>query len=336
MPRVTCLYKLTGTETFRLASSKLFGYGTNMQNWSKELRKLVIADDGKVFVQVDQAGAEALVVAYLCTYGNFRELFLSGVKSHVFVALRVFEQTWRSKLQTQALSGEIDFTGIFAATPGKVRDCRGWKIVDTLIKDSDNWQPSERYYYIAKMICHAANYGMKAPAFQLNVLQKSEGKIALSKQEAEDYLETYHGLFPEIREWHRWTEDRLQATRVLRNLQGYPRVFVTAWNDTILKEALAFTPQSTVGTITNVAYTQLQAHIETHKLQWDLLNNCHDSYLVQVPIAEAQEAAKVMTAFMEQDLVSPRGEKFKMKAAASVGHNWGSYGKKNLEGMKEI
>lgn len=337
MPRVSCLFKLTGTETFRLSSSKLFGTGTNMQNWSKEMRKIVRADEGKVLVQVDQAGAEALVVAYLCHYGNFRELFISGVKSHVFVALRVFEQVWRDKCKEQAQSGEVDFDGIFQATPGKVRDCRGWKIVDGVIKDSDNWPASERYYYIAKMICHAANYGMKGPAFQLNVLQKSDGKVALSRQQAEAYLDQYHSLFPEIREWHYETEQILRATRILRNLFGYPRAFVTAWNDNLLKEALAYVPQSTVGCITNIAYDKLQHHIEANKLDWDLLNNCHDSYLCQVPKGEEQEAAKVMIDFMCQDLQNRRGEKFKMKAAASIGMNWGSFHpKKNPEGLKEI
>jgi hypothetical protein len=296
-----------------------------------------VADEGKILVQVDQAGAEALIVAYLCEHGNFRDLFLSGVKSHVFVALRVFEQTWRSKLKKEASAGDVDFGNIFAATPGKVRDCKGWKLVDALIKDSDNWPASERYYYIAKMICHAANYGMKAPAFQLNVLQKSEGKIALSKSEAENYLETYHSLFPEIREWHTWTDNELKATRVLRNLQGFPRTFVSAWNDKLLGEALAYVPQSTVGTITNVAYVRLQDYIELHGLKWDLLNNCHDSYLAQVPIGEETEAARVMMNFMQQDLMSPRGEPFKMKSAASIGYNWGNYHeKKNPQGMKEI
>lgn len=321
MPRVTCLYKLTGTETFRLASSKLFGYGTNMQNWSKELRKLIIPDDGKILVQVDQSGAEALVVAYLCNYGNFRELFLTGVKSHVFVALRVFQETWRDRLYSKR--HEVDLDSAFNVSPKEVTKVKGWKTIDTLIKDSDKWQPSERYYYIAKMICHAANYGMKAPAFQLNVLQKSEGKIALSKGEAENYLETYHSLFPEIREWHSETESLLKSTRVLHNLFGYPREFTSAWTDTILKEALAFVPQSTVGTITNIAFVKMQEYIESNKHDWDLLNNCHDSYLCQVPIGEEKEASEVMLNFMQQDLMSPRGEPFKMKAEAKFGKNWG-------------
>lgn len=320
MPRVTCIYKITGTETFRLASAKLFGHGRNMQNWSKSLRKLIIPDDGKIFVQVDQAGAEALIVAYLCEHGNFRDLFLSGVKSHVFVALRVFQAVWQDKLRHDKT---IDFDSILSASPGLVVRCAGWKVVDKLIKESDKWVASERYYYIAKMICHAANYGMRAPAFQLNVLQKSEGKIALSKSEAEAYLETYHTLFPEIQAWHRATEEILKSTRVLRNLQGFPREFTSGWNDNILKEALAFVPQSTVGTITNVAFARMQDHIEICNLNWDLLNNCHDSYLLQVPIGEEQDCATKAKELMEQTLVSPRGEIFKMKSEASIGLNWG-------------
>ena len=78
LPRVSTYYNVSGTKTFRLASKAIFGiYGTNLQNWEKSLRKLIIPDDGYKFVQVDQSGAEALVVAYLCKHGNFRDLFLN-------------------------------------------------------------------------------------------------------------------------------------------------------------------------------------------------------------------------------------------------------------------
>ena len=65
-PRNTTIYKLGGTETFRASSSKWFGRGTNLQNIEKSMRQLYWADDGKVLVQVDQSGAEALIVSYLC------------------------------------------------------------------------------------------------------------------------------------------------------------------------------------------------------------------------------------------------------------------------------
>ena len=42
---------------------------------------------GNIFVQPDQAGAEALVVAYLCPPGQFRSLFLNGIKPHTLMQL---------------------------------------------------------------------------------------------------------------------------------------------------------------------------------------------------------------------------------------------------------
>jgi len=142
------------------------------------MRKIYYADDGKLLCQVDQSGAEALIVAYLCRAARFRDLFLNRVKPHVFVAMNVFLEKW------QILCKDVDVLD-FSITPIKeLTQKGGWKALDAVIKDSDNWKPSERYYYIAKMICHASNYGMKGGAFQLNVLEKSRGQIVLSRKQA--------------------------------------------------------------------------------------------------------------------------------------------------------
>ena len=172
--RITTAYNLAGTTTFRLASKRLLGrWGTNVQNFPKDLRKLFLPDDDKVFVQVDQSGAEALVVSYLCTEGNFRSLFLHGIKSHVYVALRLFAEVWSTEL-----GYSVDE---FCTSPiAKVSGLRGWGELDRLIKSSDNWSADKRYYFIAKMVCHASNYGMKPPTFRVNLLQKSEGKVSIS------------------------------------------------------------------------------------------------------------------------------------------------------------
>lgn len=70
--RSSCTYKISGTKTFRLSSSKILGHwGENLQNKEKGMRVMYIPDDGKIFVQVDQSGAEALIVAYLCRNANF-------------------------------------------------------------------------------------------------------------------------------------------------------------------------------------------------------------------------------------------------------------------------
>jgi DNA polymerase I-like protein with 3'-5' exonuclease and polymerase domains len=335
MPRVSTIFNIAGTDTFRLASKTILEtWGTNLQNQDKKLLYLFLADPGKSMVQVDQSGAEALIVAYLCRAGQFRELFLHGIKPHVFVALHNFGDNFKEK--EPKFSSLIDKARSTSIAELKTLD--GWKELDRLIKDSDNWENRERYYFIAKMIAHASNYGMKGPTFQMNVLEKSEGKIVLTRAQADAALLKYHRLFPEIEEWHRKTMDILYRTNTLYNLQGFPRYFHTV-NDSMMKDALAFVPQSTVGTISNIAYTRLQEHIETHPecVEWDLLNNKHDSYLAQVPEADVMLAAKLMKTLMEQELISPTGVKFRMRSEAQAGKNWAPYKpSKNELGLQEV
>lgn len=332
LPRSTTIYKLGGTETLRASSAAFLDtYGGNLQNVSDEMRRMFRADAGYKLVQVDQSGAEALIVAYLCQKAKFRDLFLHGVKPHVFVAMNMFMDKWCSVCK------DIDVRS-FGNTPiPELKKREGWKTLDGIIKESDKWKPQERYYYIAKMVCHASNYGIRGNAFRMNVLEKSKGKIVLTKQQAETYLSQYHGLFPEIRRWHMEVEDQLRMTGMLFNLHGFPRINTGMLDDYNMKDWYAFIPQSTVGCITHVAITKLQQFIRDNKRNWTLLNNCHDSYLCQCPPDETTECAALMRQFMEQDLTNFRGEKFKMRSEASVGTNWGKYKKdKNEEGMKEL
>ena len=74
------LPKIAGTESFRLSGSALFdnykySMGRNMQNITKNMRKYFGKLDGYSVVQVDQAGAEALIVAMECFPGKLRALF---------------------------------------------------------------------------------------------------------------------------------------------------------------------------------------------------------------------------------------------------------------------
>lgn len=332
LPRNSTQWKLAGTETFRLASTKIFNtYGTNLQNPDKTICGIYKSDKGYSLIQTDQAGAEALIVAYLCRQGNFRNLFLNKIKSHVFVALHAFKWKW------QELLPNISVNNLTSTPIENLKTTTGFKEVESLIKESDTWPASRRYYFIAKQICHSSNYDIKANALKMNVLKKSEGKIALSTKEAQDFLDLYHGLFPELREWHTSTLDALRDSRILRNLFGYPRQFDGVWNDELFKLAYAFVPQSTVGTITNIAFAKMQDHIEANKLEWDLLNNKHDSILLQAPDEEALLAAKTLKDFMEMELLSPHNEKFFMRSETAIGKNWKPYDKDhNPEGLRAV
>lgn len=333
-PRVTTLYKQTGTKSYRLGSTKFFGYGDNRQNQPKELRKLVVPDPGCILFQVDQAGAEALIVAYLCNHRKFRSLFINGVKPHVYVALHVFHEKWRIKFPS------LDIDTFLHAEIKDLKLLKGWKVLEDAIKSSDGWAAHERYYFIAKMICHGLNYGMKGPTFAMNVLQKSDGRVRLSVKEATNYYNIYHNLFPEIREWHVNLISLLSKDMFLRNMFGYPRKFTGAWNDELHREAISFIPQSTVGCITHHAFAKMFNLIEKDNLEMELLQNGHDSIMGQCLYSDdgshVENILKVKD-LLCADLTTEKGENFKMKAEVAVGWNWGSFDKKkNPLGLKEI
>jgi DNA polymerase I-like protein with 3'-5' exonuclease and polymerase domains len=291
-------------------------WGTNIQNFPKKLRKLFVADPGKIFVQADQAGAEALIVSYLCRAGNFRRLFLNGVKSHVYVAMRLFEEVWAAELG-------CSIKDYCAASVEELVKLPRWAELRDLISSSDDWSADKRYYFMAKMVCHASNYGMKAPTFRVNVLQKSGGAVNLSHKQATYFLATYHTLFPEIRKWHNDTVEELKRTKMLRNLFGYPRMFTQTIEPSMYKEAFAFVPQSTVGCITNLAFTDLYNNPRIQELRADVLQNNHDSVLLQCYDKDAQEVAEIACTALNREMISPQGEPFKMRSEATLGPSWG-------------
>jgi DNA polymerase I-like protein with 3'-5' exonuclease and polymerase domains len=335
VPRNTCSWGVGITKTFRNASKKLLSeWGTNLQNPSNNIKRIYIPDEGKIFVQADQSGAEALIVAYLCRDGNFRELFKQGIKPHVFVGLHLFQSQFEKHLNI-SLQPYVD------SSIAELKTADGWKEAEKVIKDSDSWPAERRYYFIAKMFCHASNYAATAGVLQKHILVKSDGQVVITKKDAEYGLEKYHSLFLELRAWHRETEDILRRSAELRNIFGYPRKFYGLLsNPEVLKEALAFIPQSTVGTITNMAFVEIQDWIENNRPEtndWDLLSNTHDSIIMQVPIGEELLAASVLKAHLERKMLSPRGEEFQMKSEVSVGYRWCKYDKDEApDGMKEI
>ena len=340
--RLTCFWSQTGTETFRLGSRALLkfspfkGYGTNCQNWHKSMRRLVVAAPGRRLVQADQAGAEAVIVAFLCRRGRFRSLFECGVKPHVFVAMHLFQDQWRKKIKE--LNLDINLDKFLLAIIPELKTLPNWKQLDQLIRYSDNWPARERYYFIAKQVCHSSNYDIKALAFQLNVLLKSEGHIALSIAQCKIFLELYHKLFPEIREWHEFIRYKVSTERKLRNLFYFQRVFTAPKGDDLFKEAYAFIPQSTVGSITNIGIIELQEQIEQEGLDIDILQNGHDSILIECNDndVEVADAANRLKTVFGRELVSPKGEKFKMGVEVSTGYNWGGWHEtKNPRGLQE-
>jgi hypothetical protein len=257
--------------------------------------------------------------------------------------MSLFKDIWPCKmLENNLISSleQFDIDSIIKTPIPLLKQHPDFKSLAALIKESDDWSLSERYYYLAKQTEHSSNYDIQPPTFRMNVLEKSGGKIVISKDDSEKFLATKHGLFPEIKgSFHRYVERCARDQRILYNLHGHPYQITAAdFDERDLKELYAWIPQSTVGEITNIAYINMSRFISTEKKRWDLLANTHDSYLIQCPEGEADECVKVAQEFMNQKFKSPiDGVEFSMKSEAAVGYNWAPYKKGvNEKGLKGL
>ncbi|TXH46046.1 MAG: hypothetical protein E6Q97_30385 [Desulfurellales bacterium] len=307
--------KLAGTSSFRLASTQLFDYGINSQNFDKDVIDIMAAPAGWTFIQVDQAGAEALIVAYLAADGRYRELFREGVKPHIYVALHLFLDKFR---------GEHPRDRYWLQRPGDLKKLPEWPALSKRIKNS------EFEYDIGKRIGHAKNYRMGPFTFKLSALRDSGGTLNLSLEDCTYFSDTYNVLFPEIGGFQNEIERRIHTDRRLVNLFGHPRRFERLINDGYIREAISWIPQSTVGCITHEAALKFTDYVITNRLSWRLCNNKHDSLAALVPESEAPDAARTLAGFFQQTFTGWDGSKFTMRTEAFVGP---TLGKKD---MKEI
>jgi len=345
LPRDTCKYVISGTTPFRLSSKKMLpnkrqdtpnrNFGGNRQNIEKGMRVVWQADKGYKLVQVDQSGADALIVAHLCRKGKYRSLFENNVKPHTYIALKLFKNEWQKHFSTSEINEAIK------APIEELVKLKFWPELNKLIKSSDDWEHGKRYYFLGKKIVHGGSYGMFENTLILAVFKDTNGLVRISKEEAKNFLfgsTGFHSEFPEIKEWHQRVYIEAKKTRQLRNLFGFPYNITDYINKDDYKDLIAWVPASTVACITRNAFIKTHEYITNKDRDWHLLHDTHDSYLVEAREGEELECAKHMQEQLGVDLVSPvDGTKFKMKSEASVGWNWSPYKKdSNPLGMKAI
>jgi hypothetical protein len=336
-PRDTTTYVISGTDTFRLGSRKLLGnkikrvdnnFGGNRANLDKAQKYIWKADKGYTLVQVDQGGAEALIVSYLCRDAKYRSLFKHGIKPHNYLGLKLFPDVWKQYFDPIKVDLAI------AASIPELSKLPFWKELAKLIASSDDWEPTKRYYHFSKKTIHAGSYGMMANTFRTQLLKESGGEINLTFAASALFLTGLHTEFPELKDWHGRTYETAKTKKQLRNLFDYPYNITHYIKDNDYKDLIAWVPQSTVACITRQAYVKLQELIEKEKLDWHLLHDTHDSYMSEVPDNDVMECAKIMKDLMAVELQSPLdGEKFRMKSSASIGKNWGPRKEKKKDGI---
>jgi len=230
--RICCSYKIAGTDTGRLSSSKsIYDRGTNLQNIPREpsIRSMFIPDAGFKVVNADLSQAEARVVAYLAGEERMQRLFEEGGDIH-------------SK----------NASNIFGVTPKNVK---------------------KEQRQIAKALVHGANYGIGHKRFAKLVGQ--------SESRARELLNQYHSLYPCLELWHRIVKDQVGRTRILTTPFGRKRMFFGRWSDDLVRGAIAYVPQSTVGDLLNLGIIKSWDALPP---EWEIMMQNHDSVVAQVPV----------------------------------------------------
>ena len=134
-------------------------------------------------------------------------------------------------------------------------------------------------YVTAKKCIHAAHYRMTSRKFAL--------EAGLPLKRADEILEGYHQLYPEIRRWHEEVKHQVLTTGVLTTPFGRNRTFYTALGEVLLvgrisndswKDACSYLPQATVPDVTN----HLMLAVWESCVCW-LHHQGHDSFILSVP-----------------------------------------------------
>lgn len=260
--RIRTSYNVAGTETWRWSSSKnAYGGGGNLQNWENELRRILVADPGEVLVGIDLEQAESREVGWLCGTLFDDWTYLDACYAgdlHSFTCALV----WRDLVARSDLMD--DKTGELICKLG------------TPFTDNAKWNRAiaEQSFYrhftyrdMSKRGGHGSNY--------YGTPWTMARHLKVPVQLMVDFQGSYFEAFPGIPQYHRHTAGLIQTTHRVENSFGFERIFFGRPNDdTTLREAIAFSPQSSTGVRMNLGMWKVW-NAMGHKVK--LLAQIHDA-----------------------------------------------------------
>jgi len=172
------------------------------------------------------------------------------------------------------------------------------------------------YYDMGKRIRHGGHYKMKGGMLS--------SMTHMPIKACDEMLVRFHAANPKIREvFHLEIEQEVRKNRKLRTPYGRARTFFAQMNDELIKEAIAYIPQSAVSDHTKFSIPLILA--ERPKIRF--LAEMHDGLLMEVKIGEELSALAVVKRIMERPLdystcSLSRDVKLVVPAEVSVGENW--------------
>lgn len=248
-------YNVAATKTGRRGSKKnIFGFGGNAQNFpsrgrlSSLWKECIISRPGRIFFFVDQVSAEDWPVQALSENYAALAQMRQGINRHYIFASQIFN---------------VSVDDLKAA-----RSSRDGLFTDAQIADA------ELKYYMGKKGRHSNNYGMQPTRFSEALA--AEGGHTVDIKTCKEILAKVDQIDPNVKRiFHKYIQDRLaSSSHSLQTPLGRERAFLGLRsgekNYSILNEAYAYVPQSTVGDNTGLAVCGIEEG-----------NKNTDSYIVQ-------------------------------------------------------
>lgn len=296
-------YNIAGTNTGRWSSSSdVTGTGTNLQNITSALRRMFVADQGWKLCGIDLEQAESREVGWLCgsLFGDWSYLdACEGGDLHTTTAKLIWKTLpWSGDAKEERALAEKAFY-------------RGFSYRD-----------------MSKRGGHGTNYY----GTPWTMARHLKVPVALMENFQRDYFAAY----PAIPRWHQWVAEQLQTTGSLITPFGRKRQFFGRRDDdTTLRKAIAFSPQSSTGDRLNLGLWRIWRYMP----EVQLLAQVHDAVYFQFkdsndPQVESQIVQKAL------ELVSVRtehnGRQFVVPGEAKTGWNWASASEENPQGLRKF
>lgn len=283
------------------SSSNATGTGTNLQNITPELRSIFIADEGWKLCSIDLEQAESREVGWLfgTLFGDWSYLdACEGGDLHTTTCKLIWKDfNWTNDKKKDREIAERPFYRHFS------------------------------YRDMSKRGGHLTSYfgtawtGSRHLKIPLRMMEDFQEKFATGDEAA----------FPAFPKWWRWVAEQLQTERRIITPFGFERFFFGRPNDdTTLREAIAFGPQSATGARTNLWLYRIWKHFG-NRVQ--LLAQVHDNVTFQYRENDNEnEIVNGALELLKMPLKAPNGRIFHVPGEAKIGYNWSyEYTEKDAE-----
>lgn len=303
--RFYSIYNMGGTGFGgRLAANQTIDKeGGSAQTFPREgiVKKTIIPDDeDHIFINIDLDRAELWPVAFLTENEAMIEALQGGKDLHCLNASLIFDIPYERLLEDH-LAGK--------KPPERQKAKNSNHAMDYLPIDWYNPHPFFMPGGVVSRLC------------------------GISQKEGEEIVRKIHHANPNLDRWHKEVRNQIERNRTLYNFFGRRKTWYGTITNKTIQEACAYIPQSTIGDLMCQMLIQLFNHPLYKEWNLRIMQNGHDSTLLQAPRNITLDQINQIAKIMEYPLVY-KNRTFIVPTSWEIGESWGEL-KTDKEWFKE-